>query len=403
LAAGIEDAIGPYLESAVSLLTSINENGTSNTTEMMQILAQLAKDGERTPELLAKAFGSVNSAVKGATGEASAFLQTAFARAGIGGGTVGGTKFAMSSGGIMGMNRDELEKRGYNKDMLNNMDKQGMFSGLGNRTEAIMKQFKESGGLKAGQKISDVKDTNRMVGLGNLANSVFGTKGNEGFDTLLMLEKVQNKQMSQKQFDQRMKQMQESKDPSLSRLDKINSTLSGQTEILNNINTNLMEQLGKQGVVASNALTKGENQMIEGTTNLATAVNDTGVVEGSGNLMEKAGKFINKGGLGDMVYDAFEGGDDKRMVDRMTSDSAITKQRKKLIKRDHPEYTDEQIDQHIKDKDAETLKRQQSQSFPTAKDIGKEVANALRQTPISNTVNNKIQMPDGKITERTNR
>ena len=44
----------------------------------------------------------------------------------------------MASGGIMGMSRQELEKRGYNKDLLDNMEANGMFAGMGKRTGAIM-------------------------------------------------------------------------------------------------------------------------------------------------------------------------------------------------------------------------------------------------------------------------
>lgn len=394
MAAGIEDAIGPYLESAVSLLTSINENGTANTTEMMGILAQMTKDGGRTPEQMSKMFGGINSAVQGASGESSAFLQTAFARGGIGGKTIGGTKFAMSSGGIMGLNRDELAKRGYNKDLLNSMDQSGMFSGVGSRTNAIMAQFRESGGLKSGERISDIKDTDRMVGMNNLANNIFGTKGGQGFDALMMLEKVQSKQMTQKQFDAKLKEMQEGKDPSLARLDRINSTLSGQTEVLNNINTNLLEALGKQGIVAQNAMTKGDNQVITGATNLAGAVNSTGVVEGAGNAAEASGNYINSGRMGGDLYDALNSKRDKYRMDRATDDKAINQQRRKMLKQWHPDWSNKQIDQHIKDKPLQN-------NVPTAKEIGKEVAQALRENPIRATLKNEVRLPDGTITDRT--
>lgn len=246
MAAGIEDAIGPYLQTAVGLLTAINEHGTANTSEMLAMMAQLTKDGQRTPELMSKAFSTVNSAIKGASGEQSAFLQTAFAKAGIGGGTLGGTKFAMSSGGLMGLNKDELMKRGYNPELLKSLEGKGMFSGLGDRTNAVMNQFKSSGGMKQSDKFSGMTDANKMIPMNNLANSVFGTQGEQGFDVLQMLEKVQNKQMTQKQFDKKLKDMQSSNDPVASRLDDINKTLSGQTQILSDINTNLMETLGKK-------------------------------------------------------------------------------------------------------------------------------------------------------------
>jgi hypothetical protein len=401
-AASIEDAIGPYLESATSLLSSINENGTTQTDEITGLLAQLTKDGERTPELLAKTFASINDSVKGATGESSAFLQTAFARAGIGGGTLGGTKFAMGSGGIMGQDRKSLEKRGYNKELLDNMEKSGMFAGAGQRTGAIMEMMKKSGGLKPGQSISGLKDTDKMVGMNNLANNVFGTKGDQGFDALLMLEKVQNKQMTQKQFDAKLKEMQEGKDPSITRLDKINSTLAGQTEILNLINTNLMENLGKEAVQVANASTKVDNEGIVGVKNLAGAVNSTGVTEGAGNIGSKMGKAMNSGFIGGKVHDMIEWRNsiDKKVMNWVSGKSddpnaEIVDQAKKM--RDSglgwKGYSDEQIEQKIRDNNRQL----------TAKDIGKEVANALKDSPIVNKNNTKIQMPDGKVVDRTSK
>lgn len=311
MASGLEDALGPYLETMTSLLTSINENGTTNTNDVMSLMARLTKDGSRTPEQMGKTFSGVNSAMQNSSGEANAFLQTAFARAGIGGGTIGGTKFALSSGGLFGMNQGELAKRGYNPELLKNMGGAGMFSGIGKRTDAMMDLFKQSGGLGRGESISGIKDVNKMVGMGNMANSVFGTKGNQGFDALMMLEKVQNKQMSSKDFDEQIKKMTESKDPQVERLDKINASLSGQTELLTNIDTNLSEALGKQGVTARNALKKLENQGTQGAISDMTAINGTGVVQGAGNAMQSAGGYMfggqpGKRMLGDDLYDIMD-------------------------------------------------------------------------------------------------
>lgn len=396
-ASGLEDAIGPYLESAVSLLTQINENGTTQTTEMINMLAALTKDGGRTPEQLAKMFGGIDSGVRGASGESSAFLQQAYARAGIGGGTIGGTKFAMSSGGIMGQDRGALEKRGYNKDLLDNMEKNGMFSGLGKRSGAIMDMMRSSGGLRAGESISDVKDTDRMVGMNNLANSVFGTKGDQGFDALMMLEKVQNKQMSQKTFDQKLKEMQEGSDPSVQRLDKINNTLSGQTEILRSINTNMMEALGKEAVQAGNVAVQADNQGIEGIKNVAGAINSTGVTAGAGKAVEGTGNFINGGKMGEWLYDnSGSARMQKRRMDYTTSEKGIIDFAKK--RRDKGEgyvgMSDEQIEAKVKASLAQQL---------TAKEIGKEVANAIKDAPIINQNNIKVLPTGPNPTNRTSK
>ena len=393
-AAGIEDALAPYLESATQLLTAINENGTTQTDEITNLLAELTRDGQRTPEMMAKAFAGINDSVKGATGESSAFLQTAFARSGIGGGTLGGTKFAMSSGGIMGQDRASLEKRGYNKQLLDNMEKSGMFSGAGQRTGAILDQFKKSGGLKAGESISGITDVNKMVGMGNLANNVFGTKGDQGFDALKLLEKVQNKQMTQKQFDEKLKEMQEGKDPAVSRLDKINGTLAGQTEILNTINTNLMENLGKQAVQQANVLTAADNEGIVGVTNGSQMLNDTGAPKAAGDMVSRIGKELN-GGFGERFYDKIYGQFDDAKNQEAMSDDAIIKHAKKM--RDSGQgwkgYSDEQIEQKVKASTREL----------TAKDIGKEVASALREAPIVNKTNVRVQATDGRVNDKTSK
>jgi hypothetical protein len=303
LASGIEDAIGPYLEAATDLLKDINENGMSSTDEMTRIFATLTKNGERTPEQIAEAFKSINAAVKGSTGDANAFFQTAFARGGIGGGTVGATRLAMQSGGITGLNQDELARRGYNPDLLKNMQGAGFMTGTGERTGAILDQFKSSAGLKPGQKIQDISDINTMVGLSQMANSTMGTQGLGGFDALRMMEQVQNKQMTQKQFDEKLQEMKDKKDPSVERLSKINDTLAGQTDILKSINTNLMENLGKSTVKALNIAGEANNALVQGTGNVAGAVNDTGVLDATMSGMKSMRSNLTGGGLGDKLYD----------------------------------------------------------------------------------------------------
>lgn len=398
---GIEDALAPYLESMTSLLSQINESGTTNTDEITNLLAQLTKSGERTPELLNKAFGGIDSAMKGATGEQSAFLQTAFARAGIGGGTIGGTKFALSSGGLFGMNKEELLKRGYNKELVSNMENQGMFKGVGERTEAITGMMNQVGGLKPGESVKDITDTDRQIGLSNVANSIFGTKGNQGFDALMMLEDVKNKKMTQQQFESKLKDLKEGKDPSVERLDKINDTLSGQTVYLRNISDYASEQLGKEAVVASNALVKADIEGIKGIKNVGQAINSTGVVEGAGNAAQKTGEAINSGSMGSWLYDkttrAGRNADKKFM--ESTSDQAIIDKAKQ--RRDEGTgfkgWTDSQIEARVKEVSAQQMK-------DAAKAIGAETANAMKPLVKEPIIKNniKVQSPGTKTTERTN-
>ena len=300
-ASGIEDAIGPYLEAATDLLADINKNGITNTDEMIRILAEFTKDGRRTPEQIAEAFKGIDSAVRGSSGEANAFLQTAFSRGGIGGGTIGATRLAMSSGGVMGLNEDELLGRGYNPGLVSNMKGAGFMSGVGGRSGAMLNQFKQSAGVKGN--ISDITDINTMTGLATMSNSVFGTQGMGGFDALQMMEKVQNKQMTQKQFDQKLQEIRDGKDPSVQRLDKINSSLEGQTDVLNKINTNLMENLGKSTVKVANIATEADNALVQGTGNVAGAVSNTGALDAGLTGAKSLRQNLVGGGLGDKIYD----------------------------------------------------------------------------------------------------
>jgi hypothetical protein len=307
LASGIEDAIAPYLESMTGLLDDINKNGITNTDELMNTFAELARDGKRTPEQLASAFGGIDSAVKGSSGDANAFLQTAFARGGIGGGTVGSTRLAMESGGIFGLDEKELANKGYNPALIANMKSSGFMSGMGKRTGSILDQFKQSAGI-GGQNIGDVKDMNTMQGLASMSNGVFGTKGMQGFDALQMMEKVQNKQMTQKQFDDKLSEMKAGNDPSVQRLDKINGSLEGQTGVLRDINTNLMENLGKKTVKVANTVTEADNALIQGTDNVAGTIDSSGVLDGATSMVKSLRSNLTGGGLGEKAYDMFHGG-----------------------------------------------------------------------------------------------
>jgi hypothetical protein len=386
LASGIEDALGPYLDSATKLLSSINDNGATNTEEMTKAFAMLVKDGTRTPEMISQAFAGINEAVKNATGEKSAFLQTAFARAGIGGGTIGGTKFAMESGGIMGLDEEALKKRGdYNPKLLANMKKEGLFKGVGDRTEAIKGMFKEMGGLGKDEKISQVTDTQRMYGMGNVASNILGIKDpQKAFDALLLMEKLQEKQMTKEDFDKQFKDIVTGdKDPVAKRLEDINTSLSGQTALLSKIQENTAQQLGKQGVVAANAAKQMDTEGVRGLTTVGKDINDTGIVKKTGDVVSKGMSFLNDAATkyDKNVFD-YEKDSSNKIFDIID--------KKRAEKKAEEEGTTKQPDQSS------------ATAFPTAKDIGTEVANAMSKVPRGQpTVVNQIRLPDGKVSENT--
>lgn len=363
MAAGIEDALGPYLETMTNLLSSINDNGMTNTGDVTNLMAQLAKEGGRTPEQNSKTLQGINSSIMGSSGDKNAFLQSAFARMGIGGNTIGGTKFALESGGLFGLDKGALGKQGWNPELLNNMQGSGMFSGMGQRSGALLNMFKSQAGMGMNQSINGVTNQNQMVGLNSMANNMFGTQGAQGFTALKLLEKVQNNQMSSKAFEEQVKKMQESKDPQMQRLDKINSSLAGQTEILTNIDANLAEALGKQGVSVRNAAKGVENEATLGATNVMTGVNKTGIVGEAGGAATGALQGINSGSIGGKLYDMLHPEAGSPTAAPMSGGSAL----------------------------------------PDFKGLANEIANAFRKTPIAPNINIKNNPQSTRVNERTHK
>lgn len=383
MAAGIEDALAPYLESATELLSEINKNGVTNTDEMINMFAQLVKDGQRTPEQIAESFKTLDAAVKSSSGEANAFLQTAFARGGIGGGTVGATRLAMSSGGIFGLSEEDLKARGYNEGLIKNMKGSGFTQGLGSRNSAILNQFKQSGGV-GGKNINDITDINQMVGLSNMSNSVFGTQGTDGFDTLKMMEQVQNKQMSQKQFESKVQEMKDKKDPQIDRLNKINQSLEGQTEILRNINTNLMEVLGKSAVKVGNIGVESDNMLVQGTGNVAGAVDRSGVLDSGLAAAKSSRSNLVGGGFGEKLYDFFHG--------------STEEQNAKYFKDAEAKFSNRGTTSSAASSDTDAMSK--------AVETGMTKAMSNQKTPViqnNNNVKVRVQNSDGRVTEKTHK
>lgn len=297
LSSGMEDALGPYLDAATSLLNEINENGMTQTDELVNMMGQLAKDGNRTPEQIAKIFSNVDQAIKGSSGESNAFMQAAFAQGGIGNGTIGGTRLAISSGGIFGLSQDALAKRGYSESEIEKMSGLGLTSGSGERINAVMDRFKRSAGMDTNADLSSA-DANQMVGLAQMSNSIFGTQGMQGYDALKMLEKVQRGDMSQEQFEEKLQEIKEGKDPQAEKLATINESLAGQTDVISTLNENLMEQLGKSTVKITNKLIDIENAVLMSANPAAEATVDT---VGSGALVGAGSGALAGAAIGSVV------------------------------------------------------------------------------------------------------
>lgn len=101
ISSGITDEIGPYLETAAGMLTSLNENGFTFNDSAMAILNNLTASG-LSAERGGKMITGVDKAIKGSSGEANALFQQIFSRAGVGGKSIGGLQAGIRMGGLTG-------------------------------------------------------------------------------------------------------------------------------------------------------------------------------------------------------------------------------------------------------------------------------------------------------------
>lgn len=285
IASGIEDAVGPYLESITNLLSSINETGLTATDQLIQAFAELSAAGSRTPEQIAATIGGVDQAVRGSAGERNAMLQLAFASRGIGGETIGGTRFAIESGGILGLNRSEFEERGFSPEMLGSMGEMGLFGGVGEggglsaRAGGILDLLREMGGMEEGQSFGDLQDPTQIASLGGLTNALFGTEGAQGLSTAKLFEDIERgvgggedglRPMTREEFDKRFREIQEGgTSVDSGRLDAINESLSGTTKILRDIHESNLDILGRTMAPAINELVELEIKAIDLLSNIA--------------------------------------------------------------------------------------------------------------------------------------
>jgi len=304
--AGIEDAIGPYLESITGLLSEINETGMTSTSQLINAFAGLSADGARTPEQLAATFGGLDSSVKGSSGERNALLQQAFANSGIGGGTIGGTQFAIESGGIMGMDRGEFEDRGFSPDMLDTMGGMGLFGGEGEgggletRGGSLLDMLRSFGGMEEGDSFGDMTDPGQITSMANFSNNMFGTQGAQGLDTAMILEKVESGQMTREAGTQAIKDIKQGKTPDSGRLDIINDSLAGVTQILRKTHESNLDILGRQLVHLSNIAVGVENLAIMAGVETIDSMTSGGGGDGGGRNQNTGGVAI--GDVGESFY-----------------------------------------------------------------------------------------------------
>lgn len=131
---GIKDAVGPYLETAANMLTELNENGMGFDKGALDALGTLVSKTGISAERAASVIQGTNSNIMGATGERSAFYQTAAGAAGLGNGTLGGAKEAANLG-MFGLDGDKAKKM-LTPDQLAHYKQMGLVGNSG-----YMKKF----------------------------------------------------------------------------------------------------------------------------------------------------------------------------------------------------------------------------------------------------------------------
>lgn len=206
-AKGVKEQIGPYLEGTNSLLSTINQDGLGLNAKAIGYLTSIAGNGEAmSPQRVAEQLGNIDQTVRGATGDRAAFMMTAFARAGIGGGILGGTQERMRMG-LLGGNSEEIAKRegmgllpkGYTQAMTNaniigpNAEK-GAIGGILKQFDQVVSTFMPSKDAVAHMSTAERKQmqSRNMVLQGNLAMGLMGgANGEEALERIGMLRKAQ--------------------------------------------------------------------------------------------------------------------------------------------------------------------------------------------------------------------
>lgn len=296
LASGMEDALAPYLESMTSLLANINENGITQTDELINVMASMAQAGARTPEQLAKAFQGIDQAMRGSSGEQNAFFQLAMKRAGIGGGLIGSTQLAVAGEGLFGANEDEIRKRGASEAQIEQLRREGAFKGVRERGRGILDTLLTRSGAKAGTELGDVTGVQFNV-MQQLANEMFRTKGRQGWQVAQVVEQAQTGAITEEDARKKLEEIR-TQDPQSEALNKINTSVSGTTQTLDKLNDTLKTDLGKNLVNMENAITKLSNSVLELSKSVTNASN---MEETGGELVGGAGGAVTGGAAGFMV------------------------------------------------------------------------------------------------------
>ena len=252
ISSGITDEIGPYLETAASMLTSLNENGFTFNDSALAVLNNLTQKGVAA-ERAGRLITGVDESIKRSSGEANALFQQVFKGAGIGGKTVGGLQAAIRSGGLLGANV------GVNR-MIGDTDRQALKSvGIGNRTgqkvaSSAMKLFDQMFGgdaeidklMSGNQKQKQAGATRRLQRMNFIMNT-FGLDSEvQAAEVNTMLRELADPETSirkRQDIEKQMKNMQ-SGSTELGNLKLISKSVAGNWDETKKLHATIQDQLG---------------------------------------------------------------------------------------------------------------------------------------------------------------
>lgn len=292
VATKLDGAIGPYLESMVSLLTDINKDGLGLNTAAMAALSTLSEGGEISPERAAASLGGISGAMKGATGDRAAFFQSALAGRGLGGGTIGGSQLRMEMG-LFGGNADALDSEmsgnsDFFKQTLGGLRKNKVIGGNDMFTQtasAIVDQFKNMG--------KDMGPEQRAM----LSNKLLGTQGEEGIRRMADLERIVGSEGPDR--DKRIAELQQKMRPA---------------EEVNKENLSVIKDSAAEQLKISQAILQTEQEELGSRIAPAAIMTNNFLANIDANIAKLLGFFgmggssiVDKGKKGDISLEEFKG------------------------------------------------------------------------------------------------
>tara|TARA_R110000868_G_C10973188_1_gene771484 strand:+ start:26471 stop:28663 length:2193 start_codon:yes stop_codon:yes gene_type:complete len=249
IASGISDEIGPYLETAASMLTTINEKGISFNDSAMGLLADLAGQDGVAAERAGRLATGVDASIRGSSGEANSFFQQSFASSGMlsgAGNSLGGIQAAIRSGGLFGANTDadpllsKGDKSMFKKTGIGGQNMQNRAGGILGKLDDIY------GSEEDNSKLPETQRHKKRLARLNFVRQTFGLQSEvEAANVEQLLKSARDGSASQDQVQKEFDKIQKGSSE-LGNLQIMNKSMEGQTQILKDIHQAVLDEAGEQ-------------------------------------------------------------------------------------------------------------------------------------------------------------